>query len=133
MNGTMTISAGNSNVLFKTANKKPLVLLDFQPSKIYCCYEVIKAFFRVELGTSNGGGTVNGRADVRDIFELPSQNDYDEEDQYNRVNTTGLFAAGGFGQRIFFRQNTAILSQMEAIGDSADNKGGFLQKGRKLK
>lgn len=105
MNGTMTISAGNSNVLFKTANKKP-----------------------VELGTSNGGGTVNGRADVRDIFELPIQNDYDEEDQYDRVNTTGLFAAGGFGQRIFFRQNTAILSQMEAIGDSADNKGGFLQK-----
>ena len=96
-------------------------------------YELIKTFFSVELGTSNGGGTVNGRADVRDIFELPSQNDYDEEDQYNRVNTTGLFAAGGFGQRIFFRQNTAILSQMEAIGDSADNKGGFLQKGRKLK
>ena len=26
MNGTMTISAGNSNVLFKTANKKPYVI-----------------------------------------------------------------------------------------------------------
>ena len=34
MNGTMTISAGNSNVLFKTANKKPYVWnLDFYQAK----------------------------------------------------------------------------------------------------
>jgi len=105
MNGTMTISAGNSNVLFKTANKKP-----------------------TELGTSaSNGGTVNGRTDVRNIFDLQTENDY-EDDQYNRpINPTGIFSAGGFGQRIFFRQNTTILSQMEVLGDS-QAPGGFISE-----
>lgn len=108
INGTMTISAGNSNVLFKTANKKPAEL--------------------ATNGATNGGGggSVNGRTDVRNIFDLPNDNDY-EDDEYNRpMNPTAIFASGGFGQRIFFRQNTAILSQMEDIGGK-DTGGGFIK------
>ena len=70
---------------------------------------------------------MSGRTDVRNIFDLQTENDY-EDDQYNRpINPTGLFSAGGFGQRIFFRQNTAILSQMEVLGDH-QAPGGFISE-----
>ena len=89
---------------------------------------IIELYFRAELGTSaSNGGTVNGRTDVRNIFDLQTENDY-EDDQYNRpINPTGIFSAGGFGQRIFFRQNVTLLSQMENLGDS-QAPGGFISE-----
>lgn len=98
IDGTLTISGANSNVLFKSINKKP-----------------------VEL---DGTDTTNGgRTDVRNIFEVQ----YDDEDEYNRpLNPSGLFSSGGFGQRIFFKQNTALVEQMEAIEDENRHNDRFL-------
>merc|ERR1712241_1551517 len=75
-----------------------------------------------------GGGSVNGkRADVRNIFDLQSENDY-EDDEYNRpINPTGLFSAGGFGQITFFKQNLAMMSQMEDINDQGKQGSNFIR------
>merc|ERR1711953_219882 len=96
MDGTLTISGANSNVLFKSVNKKP-----------------------VEL---DGAASV-GRTDVRNIFEVQ----YDDDDEYNRpLNPSGLFSSGGFGQRIFFKQNTALVEQMEEIENENRKNDHFL-------
>jgi len=113
IDGTLTISGANSNVLFKSINKKPSV------KSLW--YNITYYNLRVEL---DGTDTTNGgRTDVRNIFEVQ----YDDEDEYNRpLNPSGLFSSGGFGQRIFFKQNTALVEQMEAIEDENRHNDRFL-------
>lgn len=93
--GTMTVSATNKNLYFKSINSKP-----------------------VELD----GNSSTKRTDVRDLFGQQEM-DY-EADEYDRpINPTGLFGGGGFGQRIFFKQNqyiAGVIDDLEIGGKGPD-------------
>jgi len=92
--GTMTVSATNKNLYFKSINSKP-----------------------VELD----GNSSTKRTDVRDLFGQQEM-DY-EADEYDRpINPTGLFGGGGFGQRIFFKQNQYIAGVIDDL-EITHNKG----------
>lgn len=74
-------------------------------------------YFRIELD----GNSSTKRTDVRDLFGQQEM-DY-EADEYDRpINPTGLFGGGGFGQRIFFKQNQYIAGVIDDL-DMNHNKG----------
>lgn len=67
-------------------------------------------YFRIELD----GNSSTKRTDVRDLFGQQEM-DY-EADEYDRpINPTGLFGGGGFGQRIFFKQNQYIAGVIDDL------------------
>lgn len=70
------------------------------------------------------------RTDIRDIFDQEANLDdhaYQNDFGGNEISTTGLFTRGGFGQRIFFKQNTALTDQMEHIESEKKFATSFLE------
>jgi len=99
LSGTMTLSAGNKNVLFKGAG----------------------------IANKDLTQTRKDIRDVYDADE--DQTDYIYQNDYEfgtELNTKGLFTVNSFGRRAFFKQNSALTDQMENI-EADNNATSFLE------